>query len=86
MGLPFTIAPGPRQRSHSRVQVSRDSWHILLTQIRDYPIWRAPGTGWPSYTSRHWVPFWSPPTTRRVTMEVFQPLLQTGYVALCRIA
>jgi hypothetical protein len=34
--------------------------------------WRArsphlysPGTGWPSYTPRHWVPFLSPPTTRR---------------------
>jgi hypothetical protein len=39
--------------------------------------WRArspylypPGTGWPSYTPRHWVPFSSPPTTRRATAEV----------------
>jgi hypothetical protein len=35
--------------------------------------WRAtspypPGTGWPSYTPRHWVPFSSPPTTRRATV------------------
>jgi hypothetical protein len=44
------------------------------------PIWRArspylhpPGTGWPSYTPRHWVPFSSPPTTRRATVEVFDP-------------
>jgi hypothetical protein len=44
------------------------------------PTWRArspylylPGTGWPSYTPRHWVPFSSPTTTRRATMEVFEP-------------
>jgi hypothetical protein len=44
------------------------------------PTWRAryrylysPGTGWPGYTPRHWVPFSSPPTTRRVTVEVFDP-------------
>jgi hypothetical protein len=29
-----------------------------------------PGTGWPSYTHRHWVPFSSPPTTRRATVEL----------------
>jgi hypothetical protein len=36
------------------------------------PTWRArspylypPGTGWPSYTLRYWVPFSSSPTTRR---------------------
>jgi hypothetical protein len=52
--------------------------HILLSQIRDSPTWRArslylypPETGWPSYTPRHWVPFPSPPMTRRVTVEVF---------------
>jgi hypothetical protein len=28
-------------------------------------------TGWPSYTPRQWVPFSSPPTTRRATVEVF---------------
>jgi hypothetical protein len=31
------------------------------------------GTGWPSYTPRHWVPFSSPPATRRATVEVFEP-------------
>jgi hypothetical protein len=34
-GLAFTIAAGPRQRSHSRIQVPRDSWNILLSRIRD---------------------------------------------------
>jgi hypothetical protein len=33
----------------------------------------SPGTGWPSYTRRHWIFFSSPPTTRRATMEVFEP-------------
>jgi hypothetical protein len=28
-------------------------------------------TGWPGYTPKHWVPFSSPPTTHRSTMEVF---------------
>jgi hypothetical protein len=39
------------------------------------PTWRVsfpylypPGTGWPSYGPRHWVPFSSPPTTRRATV------------------
>jgi hypothetical protein len=43
------------------------------------PTWRArspylypPGTGWPGYTSSHWDPFSSPPTTRRATVEVFE--------------
>jgi hypothetical protein len=53
--------------------------HILLSQIRDLPNLEgqapylyAPGTGWPSYIPRHWVPFSSPPTTRRATAEVFE--------------
>jgi hypothetical protein len=44
------------------------------------PAWRTgspylypPGTVRPSYTPRHWVPFSSPPTTRRATVEVFKP-------------
>jgi hypothetical protein len=44
------------------------------------PAWRTrspylypPGTGWPSYTPRHWIPFPSPFTTRRTTVEVFEP-------------
>jgi hypothetical protein len=30
-----------------------------------------PGTEWPSYTPRHWVPFSSPHTIRRAKVEVF---------------
>jgi hypothetical protein len=44
------------------------------------PTWRArslylypPGTGWPSYNPRHWVPFSSPPTTCRAKVEVLEP-------------
>jgi hypothetical protein len=44
------------------------------------PTWKArspylhfPRTGWPSYTPRLWVPFSSPATTRRATVEVFDP-------------
>jgi hypothetical protein len=50
------------------------------------PTWRArspylypPGTGWPRYNPRHWVPFSSPPTTRKATVEVFDPT-STRYV------
>jgi hypothetical protein len=53
--------------------------HILLSQIRDSATWRArspylypPGTWWSSYNPRHWVPFSSPSTTRRATVEVFE--------------
>jgi hypothetical protein len=48
-------------------------------------IWRArfpylypPGTGWSDYTPRHWVPLSSPPTTRRATVEVFDPASTRG--------
>jgi hypothetical protein len=35
MGLPFTIAAGPRQRSHSHVRVPRDSWpHFTVSDSR----------------------------------------------------
>jgi hypothetical protein len=37
----------------------------------EVPVFISPGTGWPSSTSRHRVPFSSPLTTRRVTVEVF---------------
>jgi hypothetical protein len=33
------------------------------------PVFISPGSGWPSYTSGHWVPFTSPLTTRRATVE-----------------
>jgi hypothetical protein len=51
---------------------------ILQSQIRDCRTWIAsfpylypPGTGWPGYTTRHWVPMSSPPKTHRATVEVF---------------
>jgi hypothetical protein len=37
------------------------------------PYLYPPGTGWPGYTPRHWVPFSSPFTTRRATVDVFDP-------------
>jgi hypothetical protein len=44
------------------------------------PTWRAryeylhvPGTGWPGYTVRHWVPFSSPPTIRRARWRYLNP-------------
>jgi hypothetical protein len=44
------------------------------------PYLYPPGIGWPSYTTRHWVTFSSPPTTRRATEEVFEPASARGSV------
>jgi hypothetical protein len=54
--------------------------HVLLSQNRDSPTWRArsPEIRWPSYNPKQWVPFPSPPTTRRATMEVFEPASTRG--------
>jgi hypothetical protein len=53
-GLPFTIASGPPQCSHSWVRVPRYSWpYFTVSDSRP--------------------PFSSPPTTRRATVEVFDP-------------
>jgi hypothetical protein len=58
--------------------------HSLLSQIRDSPNLEASspylypsGRGWPSYNPRHWIPFTSPLTTRRTTVEVIRTLLRT---------
>jgi hypothetical protein len=51
-GLSFTIASGPRQRSHSRIRVPCDSRSYFT--VSDSSL-----------------PFSSPPTTRRATVEVF---------------
>jgi hypothetical protein len=80
-GLSFTNAASPRQHSHSRVLVIRDSWpYFTVSDSRLPPNLKArssslypPGTGRHSYTSRHWVPFSSPPTTGRTTVKVFEP-------------
>jgi hypothetical protein len=38
MGLSFTIAAGPRQRSHSHVRAPQDSWpHFTVSDTRDPP-------------------------------------------------
>jgi hypothetical protein len=57
-----------------RLESRRTHNHILLTHLRLPPTWRArspylypPGTGWPSYTAGHWVPFLSPLMTLKAT-------------------
>jgi hypothetical protein len=47
-------------------------------RFKNPPIWMAsspyldlPGSGWPSYTPRHYVPFLSPPTTHKAMVEIF---------------
>jgi hypothetical protein len=71
MGLSFRIAADPRQRSHSQVRVPRDTWqYFTVWRFESSPNLEEPGsriyipqgTGWPSYTPRHWVPFSSPAT------------------------
>jgi hypothetical protein len=55
--------------------------HILLYQFGGSPNMEdqvPPGTGWPSFTPRHWVPFSSPPTTRRAMVEVFEAAFTRG--------
>jgi hypothetical protein len=53
-GLSFSIAAGPRRRSHSRVRVPWDLRpYFTVSDLR--------------------LPFFSPSTTRRVTVEVFDP-------------
>jgi hypothetical protein len=77
-------------RSSSALSFSGPSPGGLVTifyclKFETPPTWRArspylypPGTGWPSYTPRHWVPFLSPPMTRRDTVEVFEPASMQG--------
>jgi hypothetical protein len=71
--------------------------HILLTLIRDSPNLEGrvpslypPGTRRPGYTRRHWVPFSSPPVTRRATVEVFERAstraAPTAYPHSCSLA
>jgi hypothetical protein len=69
MGLSFTTVR-TRRRSHSRVRFPWDS----------SPYFTAPETGWSSYKPWHWALFSSPPMTRRVTMEVFEPAFKRGYL------
>jgi hypothetical protein len=55
--------------------------HILPSQIRDsltswdrFPYLYPPGTGWSSYSSRHWIPFSSLPTSLRLRPMVSRPV------------
>jgi hypothetical protein len=48
-------------------------FETLSTWRARYPYLNLLGTGWPSYTPRYGIPFSSPPTTRRATVDVFQP-------------
>jgi hypothetical protein len=81
MDLSFTIAAGLHQCSHSQGWVLQDSWvYFYCLWVETSPTWKTrspylypPGTGWPSYILRHWVPFLSPATTRRATVEAFEP-------------
>jgi hypothetical protein len=59
-------------------RVTKD--HILLSQIPDssklegqVPKCISPGIRWPSYIPRHWVPFSSPPMTRKGKVEICVP-------------
>jgi hypothetical protein len=54
----------PCQSSHSWVEVPQNSRPYFTVSFETPPTWMArslylypPGTGWPSYTPRHWVPF-----------------------------
>jgi hypothetical protein len=74
--LQLVLASAFILRSESR----RTHDHILLSYIRDFlnleprsPYLYPPRTGWPSYSPRHWVPLPSPSTTRRATVNVFEP-------------
>jgi hypothetical protein len=80
----FTIAAGPRQRSHSQVRVPRDSWPHFTVSDSWFPQHGGSGlsiyvptvTGWPSYTPWHWVPFSS-----QGYAGCIRPRLHTGFDA-----
>jgi hypothetical protein len=54
------------QSNHSIIRVAQNPKPYFTVSSETPPTWRArfpclypPGTGWPSYTPRHWVPFTS---------------------------
>jgi hypothetical protein len=65
---------------------------LYCLRFETFPTWRArslylypPGTGWPSYTPRHWVPFSSPPrfkTSSQIQVKVTLRLTVTQSVSL----
>jgi hypothetical protein len=75
-----TIAPGPCQSSYSWIEVPQNSRPYFTVSFEIPPTWRArfsylypPGTGWPSYTPGHWIPFMSSFTTRRAAVRYSNP-------------
>jgi hypothetical protein len=82
LGLSFTIAAGPRQRSHSQIRVSRGSWPHFT--VSDSWLPQPGGPGPRIYIPRHWVLFSSLRTTRRAPVEVFEPTATRGL--LCSVS
>jgi hypothetical protein len=88
-GLLFTNVAGPRQYNHSRVQVMGNSRPYFTASFSRLP--QPVGPGPLIYTPRnrvaqlyprHWVPFSSPPTTHRATVEVFESASTRGSVVM----
>jgi hypothetical protein len=66
------------QCNHSMVRVAQNPIPYFTVSSESTPTWRArfpylypPRTGWSSYAPGHWVPFTSPLTTSRATVEIF---------------
>jgi hypothetical protein len=85
MGLSFTIAAGPRQLIHSQVRVPQDSLpHFTVSDSRlrhpggQVPVFIYPRNRVAQLYSRHCVPFPSPFTTLRATVEVIRTRLHTA--------
>jgi hypothetical protein len=91
-GLSFTVATGLRQRSHSRVCVPRSHDHVLVSQIRDFPNPEGQVSVFIALRKRvaqlylqALGPFFSPPTTRRTVVEVFEPASTWGCLQLTQL-
>jgi hypothetical protein len=58
------------------------SWpHFNVSDSRSLYLYPS-GVWWPGYIPRHWVPFLLPPTTRRATVEVFDPTSTQDWLVL----
>jgi hypothetical protein len=85
IGLSFTIAACLHQQSFLSPSPTGHMTIFYCLRFETHPTWRArslylhpPGTGWPSYTPRSWVPFSLPSMTRRAMMEVSVPTSMQG--------
>jgi hypothetical protein len=85
-GLSFTIAVDPRQRSHSRFRVRRDSWSYSTVSDSRLAHHGGPGSliyvpqeqGGPVIPPGTGFPFSSSPTTRITTAEIFESTSMRG--------